>query len=62
MVILGGAARCSDPSVGAMVFWFLLVFIDGALANAVSSGTIDFIRNDQVGQSATGSSASASCS
>ena len=31
-------------------FWFLLVFIDSALSNAVSSGSITFIANTQVGQ------------
>jgi branched-chain amino acid transport system permease protein len=50
VLILGGAARVLGPIVGSVVFWFLLVFIDGAIANAVSSGTIDFIRGDQVGQ------------
>ena len=50
VLILGGAARVLGPIVGSVVFWFLLVFIDGALANAVSSGAIDFIRSDQVGQ------------
>jgi neutral amino acid transport system permease protein len=50
VLILGGAARVLGPIVGSVVFWFLLVFIDGALAGLVSSGTIDFIRSDQVGQ------------
>ena len=50
VLILGGAARVLGPIVGSVVFWFMLVFIDGALANAVSSGAIDFIRSDQVGQ------------
>ena len=58
MLILGGAARVLGPIVGSVVFWFMLVFIDGALANAVSSGAIDFIRSsDQVGQIRTGSRA-----
>ncbi|MCU0277942.1 MAG: branched-chain amino acid ABC transporter permease [Candidatus Nanopelagicales bacterium] len=50
VLILGGAARVLGPIVGSVVFWFMLVFIDGALSGLVSSGTIDFIRNDQVGQ------------
>ena len=50
VLILGGAARVLGPIVGSVVFWFGLVLIDGTLSNAVSSGTIDFIRNDQVGQ------------
>ena len=47
---LGGAGRVLGPVLGAIVFWFLLVFIDGALAGAVQDGTISFIRSDQVGQ------------
>lgn len=50
VLVLGGAGRVMGPVLGAVVFWFLLVFIDGALAGAVQSGTIDFIRTDQVGQ------------
>lgn len=50
VLILGGAARVLGPVLGSIIFWFMLVFIDGALANAVSAGLIDFIRNDQVGQ------------
>jgi branched-chain amino acid transport system permease protein len=50
VLILGGAARVLGPIVGSVVFWFLLVFIDSALANAVSNGTITFIANTQVGQ------------
>jgi branched-chain amino acid transport system permease protein len=50
VLILGGAARVLGPIVGSVVFWFMLVFIDSALSNAVSSGTITFIANTQVGQ------------
>ncbi|MEI2641952.1 MAG: branched-chain amino acid ABC transporter permease [Candidatus Nanopelagicales bacterium] len=50
VLILGGAARVLGPIVGSVVFWFLLVFIDSALSNAVSSGSITFIANTQVGQ------------
>ena len=50
VLILGGAGRVMGPVLGAVVFWFLLVFIDGALAGAVQDGTITFIRSDQVGQ------------
>ncbi|MFM2437614.1 MAG: hypothetical protein RLZ55_425 [Actinomycetota bacterium] len=50
VLILGGAGRVLGPVLGAVVFWFLLVFIDGALSGAVADGTITFIRNDQVGQ------------
>lgn len=50
VLILGGAARVMGPILGSVLFWFMLVFIDSALANAVSSGTIDFIQSTQVGQ------------
>lgn len=50
VLILGGAARVMGPIVGSIVFWFLLVFIDSALANAVQSGMITFIDGPQVGQ------------
>ena len=50
VLILGGAARVLGPIVGSVVFWFMLVFIDSALSNAVSSGAITFIQSTQVGQ------------
>lgn len=50
VLILGGAGRVMGPVLGAVVFWFLLVFIDGTLAALVQDGTITFIRTDQVGQ------------
>ena len=50
VLILGGAARVLGPIVGSVVFWFGLVLIDGALANAVSSGRSTSSANDQVGQ------------
>ena len=50
VLILGGAGRVLGPIVGAVIFWFLLVFIDGALASAVNNGTITWLRSDQVGQ------------
>jgi branched-chain amino acid transport system permease protein len=50
VLILGGAGRVMGPVLGAVVFWFLLVFIDGTLAQLVQNGTITFIRTDQVGQ------------
>lgn len=50
VLILGGAGRVFGPVLGAVIFWFLLVFIDGALAQAVNNGTITFLRTDQVGQ------------
>ena len=50
VLILGGAGRVMGPVIGAVIFWFLLVFIDGALASAVNNGTITWLRSDQVGQ------------
>lgn len=50
VLILGGAGRVLGPIVGAVIFWFLLVFIDGALASAVNNGNITWLRSDQVGQ------------
>ena len=50
VLILGGAGRVFGPVLGAVVFWFLLVFIDGTLSQLVQNGTITFIRTDQVGQ------------
>jgi branched-chain amino acid transport system permease protein len=49
VLILGGAGRVLGPVLGSVVFWFLLVFIDGTLAQLVQNGTITFIRTDQVG-------------
>ncbi len=52
IVILGGAARVFGPIVGAMIFWFLLVFISEVLNNAVRGGFIssDILSTDQIGQ------------
>ena len=52
IVILGGAARVFGPVVGAIVFWFLLVFIGQFLNQAILAGYISqsFIRTDQIGQ------------
>jgi len=50
VLILGGAGRVFGPVLGAVIFWFLLVFIDGALVQAVQSGNITFLRTEQVGQ------------
>ncbi|MGH3516144.1 MAG: branched-chain amino acid ABC transporter permease [Haloechinothrix sp.] len=40
IVILGGAARVLGPIVGAVIFWFLLIFIEAVLRSAVSVGYI----------------------
>lgn len=49
-MILGGAARVFGPVLGAMLFWFLLVFINIALTELVRTGVITFIDSTQVGQ------------
>ncbi len=49
-LILGGAARVFGPVLGSIIFWFLLVFFDVLLAEAVRSGLITFIDGTQVGQ------------
>lgn len=50
VMILGGAGRVLGPILGSVIFWFVLVFIDGLLVQLVVNGKIDFIRSDQVGQ------------
>lgn len=50
VMILGGAARVMGPVLGAILFWFLLVFINVALTEAVRAGYITFIDGTQVGQ------------
>jgi branched-chain amino acid transport system permease protein len=52
VLILGGAARVFAPIVGAMIFWFLIVFIEQILREGVSSNIIPdwLIGVNQVGQ------------
>lgn len=50
VLILGGAARVLGPVLGSMIFWFILIFIDTAMNEAVRSGTITFLKTEQVGQ------------
>ena len=40
VLILGGAARVFSPVVGAMIFWFLIVFIEQVLRQAVANDLI----------------------
>jgi branched-chain amino acid transport system permease protein len=51
-VILGGAARVMGPVVGSVIFWFLLVFVEQVLRQAVTANLIpDWLMNpNQVGQ------------
>lgn len=52
VLILGGAARVFAPVVGAIIFWFLLVFIEQTLRQAVAENLIPdwLIGANQVGQ------------
>jgi branched-chain amino acid transport system permease protein len=52
VLILGGAARVFSPIIGAMIFWFLIVFIEQLLRQAVTAGYIPewLIGVNQVGQ------------
>jgi len=49
ILILGGAARVMGPVVGAIIFWFLLVFIEQFLLLLIDNGTITFMEPTQVG-------------
>lgn len=40
IMILGGASRVVGPILGAVVFWFLLTFLDSLLRQAIGSGLI----------------------
>ena len=40
VLILGGAARVFSPVIGAMIFWFLIVFIEQVLRQGVSNNLI----------------------
>ena len=42
VLILGGAARVFSPVVGAMIFWFLIVFIEQVLRQGVSNNLIPY--------------------
>ncbi|MGI9196262.1 MAG: branched-chain amino acid ABC transporter permease [Candidatus Nanopelagicales bacterium] len=50
ILILGGAARVLGPVLGAIIFWFLLVFVEQILVMLVQSGPLDFLEVTQVGQ------------
>ncbi|NUW39743.1 branched-chain amino acid ABC transporter permease [Nonomuraea rhodomycinica] len=49
IVILGGAARVLGPVVGSMIFWVLLVLVNGILSGAVEAGYLPFMAPTQVG-------------
>jgi branched-chain amino acid transport system permease protein len=50
VLILGGAARVFGPVLGSVIFWFLLIFVNVALAEAVRAEIITFISATQVSQ------------
>ena len=50
VLILGGAARVFGPVLGSVIFWFLLIFVNLLLAEAVRAGYITFLTTTQVGQ------------
>jgi branched-chain amino acid transport system permease protein len=50
VLILGGAARVFGPVLGSVIFWFLLIFVNLLLAEAVRAGYITFLDSTQVGQ------------
>lgn len=49
MLILGGTARVMGPLLGAAIFWFLLVFVEQVLKEAVANNVITFITATQIG-------------
>lgn len=49
-LILGGAARVFGPVLGSIIFWFLMVFLNVGLSEAVRAGYITFISATQVSQ------------
>ena len=49
ILILGGVARVLGPVVGALIFWFLLVFIEEILTELVQGGAITFLTTTQIG-------------
>jgi neutral amino acid transport system permease protein len=40
ILILGGVARVKGPIVGAMIFWFVITFVDNFLSEAVSNDKV----------------------
>jgi neutral amino acid transport system permease protein len=49
ILLLGGAARVFGPIAGAIIFWFLLVFVGEFLNGAIQAGWIDFMTPTDVG-------------
>jgi branched-chain amino acid transport system permease protein len=40
ILILGGVARVKGPIIGAMIFWFVITFVDNLLAEAVANDSV----------------------
>ncbi|MBK9740226.1 MAG: branched-chain amino acid ABC transporter permease [Actinobacteria bacterium] len=49
IVLLGGAARVFGPIIGAIIFWFLLVFVGEFLNQAIQAGWLDFLEPTDIG-------------
>ncbi|TCP47810.1 amino acid/amide ABC transporter membrane protein 2 (HAAT family) [Tamaricihabitans halophyticus] len=46
LLVLGGAGRIAGPLLGAVVFWFVVVFFDALLRQAIAAG---YISSDIIG-------------
>lgn len=51
LLVLGGAGRILGPVVGSILFWFVLIFLDSALRQAIDAGVIssDLISTSEIG-------------
>jgi branched-chain amino acid transport system permease protein len=49
-LFLGGAATTFGPVVGAMLFWFLLIFAEGIITGLREIGVLGFLNVTQAGQ------------
>jgi branched-chain amino acid transport system permease protein len=47
VLILGGAARVFGPVVGSVIFWFILIFVNRGLEEAVRAGSLTIISANQ---------------
>jgi branched-chain amino acid transport system permease protein len=49
VLILGGPGRIMSPIVGAVLFWFLIMFSDGMLREAATAGWLGGIESAEIG-------------
>ena len=49
ILLLGGAARVFGPIAGAIIFWFLLVFVGEFLNQAIAAGWLPFLTTNDIG-------------